>query len=68
MKANGMAELGYNYITLDDCFAMRRNSSTNELFPDPERFPVGFSRIVQLAHDLGKATWLHSRGCMRASF
>ena len=36
-----MAELGYDWVTLDDCFAMRRNSTTGELFPDPDKlFPV----------------------------
>ena len=37
----------------DDCFAMRRNSTTHELYPDPERFPQGFQPLVEKAHALG---------------
>ena len=53
VSSNGMKEAGYNYITLDDCFAMRRNISTGELFPDPARFPRGFTPLVDRAHELG---------------
>jgi hypothetical protein len=34
-------------------FAMRRNSSTNELFPSPELFPRGFAPVVDSAHAAG---------------
>lgn len=38
METNGMIDSGYNYATLDDCFAMRRNSTTHELYPDTVRY------------------------------
>ena len=53
MQMNGMKDAGYEYITLDDCFAMHRNSTTNEMYPDLERFPDGFAPVVQAAHDAG---------------
>ena len=48
-----MAAAGYDYVTLDDCFAMRRNATTGELFPDPVRFPDGFAPLVSAAHAAG---------------
>ena len=50
MKSNGMATAGYEWITLDDCYAMRRDNATGELFPDPALFPNGFDRVVAAAH------------------
>ena len=50
MESNGMRSAGYEYVTLDDCFAMRRNSTTGELFPSPELFPKGFGPVVDRAH------------------
>lgn len=53
IEANGMAALGYDYFTLDDCFAMRRDASDGTLYPDPVRFPQGFAPLVSRAHALG---------------
>jgi hypothetical protein len=53
METNGMREAGYNYATLDDCFAMRRNNSTGELYPSPSLFPNGFANVVEKAHKAG---------------
>ena len=52
MTQNGLISLGYNYFTLDDCFAMRRDSQ-GVLFPDPTLFPNGFTSLVDRAHSLG---------------
>ena len=47
-----MKDAGYNYVTLDDCFAMRR-SAAGQLFPSPELFPAGFAPLVKRAHASG---------------
>ena len=52
MESNGMKDAGYNYVTLDDCFAMRR-SAAGQLFPSPELFPAGFAPLVKRAHASG---------------
>eukprot|EP00038_Savillea_parva_P015184 m.13388 g.13388 ORF g.13388 m.13388 type:complete len:370 (+) comp3036_c0_seq1:103-1212(+) len=52
MVENGMLDLGYNYFTLDDCYAMRRNAN-GTLYPDPSLFPNGFAPLVARAHRLG---------------
>lgn len=52
MKSNGMADVGYDWITLDDCYAMRRDANS-ELYPDPMLFPNGFAKVVAAAHAAG---------------
>ena len=49
---NGMLDLGYEFVLLDDCWAMGRDVNTNVLLEDPERFPSGMAKL---------AKWLHSR-------
>ena len=53
MAANGMQDLGYNYVNLDDCWASKRNTTDGTLTWDTERFPTGIPHLVQ---------WLHARG------
>ncbi len=50
MESNGMRDAGYNYVTLDDCFAMQRDPTTGELFPSRSLFPNGFGPVVERAH------------------
>jgi alpha-galactosidase len=53
MISTGMLNLGYEYVLLDDCWAMGRDEVSKVLLPDPERFPSGMD---------GLADWLHARG------
>jgi len=53
VSTNGLQSAGYDYITLDDCFAMRRNATTGELYPDTGLFPEGFTNVVKAAHGAG---------------
>jgi len=40
MAASGMADAGYEYIVIDDCWQVERDADGN-IVPDPERFPSG---------------------------
>jgi hypothetical protein len=51
MQMNGMQELGFEYVNLDDCWAYERNSS-GHLTWDTQRFPSGMPAL---------ADWLHQR-------
>jgi alpha-galactosidase len=53
MKNNGMYELGYNYVNLDDCWAYPRDPKTQQLTWDPSRFPDGLPNLIK---------WLHGEG------
>ena len=54
MLSNGMANLDWNYLLLDDCWASpERNSTSGALTWDKGRFPSGIPDLV---------SWLHARG------
>ena len=52
MQSNGMQELGWNYVNLDDCWALQRDPHNHTLQWDPERFPSGLPALIG---------WLHER-------
>jgi len=52
MASNGMKDVGYQYINLDDCWAGPRDSNGN-LTPDPDRFPSGMKPLVNYIHSKG---------------
>jgi len=47
MVANGMRDLGYTMINLDDCWGYPRDNVTGEYRWDPSRFPSGIPALVQ---------------------
>ncbi|KAM9305784.1 alpha-N-acetylgalactosaminidase [Gastrophryne carolinensis] len=53
MVDSGWRELGYVYISIDDCWSLKQRDSNGQLQPDPERFPSGIKSL---------ADYLHSRG------
>ena len=53
MATNGLQELGYNYINLDDCWASTRKKSDQTLTWDTVRFPSGLPALI---------SWLHQKG------
>ena len=52
MAASGMADAGYEYIVIDDCWQVERDADGN-IVPDPERFPSGMKALADYIHDLG---------------
>ena len=41
----GYRELGYNIISLDDCWLDRNRDAQGRLQPDPHRFPSGIKAL-----------------------
>ena len=41
----GYRELGYNIISLDDCWLDRKRDAQHRLQPDPHRFPSGIKAL-----------------------
>jgi alpha-galactosidase len=54
MIANGMRDLGYNYIELDDCWASTERDAQGRLMADSSRFPSGSLKPL--------ADYLHQNG------
>lgn len=44
---------GYTMLAIDDCWVGGRNETTQELYPDPERFPHGIASLADYVHAKG---------------
>ncbi len=54
MVSSGMKAAGYKYIILDDGWmAMKRDSVTGNLVPDPKKFPHGMKALADYIHSKG---------------
>ncbi|XP_063790380.1 alpha-N-acetylgalactosaminidase isoform X2 [Pseudophryne corroboree] len=53
MADSGWRELGYVYISIDDCWSLKERDAQGRLQPDPDRFPSGIKAL---------ADYLHARG------
>lgn len=58
---NGWRELGYQYVVLDECFAVTRRAN-GEFVVDSKRFPSGLQALTTYLHslDLYFGVWLHA--------
>jgi len=52
MSTNGMSDLGYTYINMDDCWADYRTSN-GTIVADPSRFPYGLKELADYIHSKG---------------
>jgi alpha-galactosidase len=59
MVSSGMADAGYNYIVIDDCWQIGRDSAGN-ILADPERFPSGMKSLGDYIHSKGLKFGIYS--------
>ena len=59
MVQSGMRDAGYEYIVIDDCWQVGRDSLGN-IIPDPERFPGGMKALADYIHSLGLKFGIYS--------
>ncbi|MEO6534008.1 MAG: glycoside hydrolase family 27 protein [Pseudolysinimonas sp.] len=54
LTANGLAELGYRSLDIDDCWMTHhRDPLTGELVADPAKFPQGIASVARYLHARG---------------
>ena len=53
MVDSGLKDAGYEYIVIDDCWALRQRDENGRLVPDPEKFPEGMCALSDYIHSLG---------------
>mgnify|MGYP001802498556 CR=1 FL=1 len=46
MAADGYKDAGYQYVSIDDCWASKERDSKGRLQPDPKRFPSGIKALA----------------------
>ncbi len=50
--SNGMYDLGYRYISLDDCWSACNRTQNGTLYAEPTRFPNGMASTIAYIHNL----------------
>jgi len=53
MVANGMKAAGYQYVNMDDCWALKERDANGNLVPDPAKFPDGIKALADYVHHDG---------------
>ncbi|WP_181449609.1 NPCBM/NEW2 domain-containing protein [Streptomyces cyaneus] len=49
----GLKDAGYQYVNLDDCWALPSRDANGKLVPDPVRFPNGIKAVADYVHAKG---------------
>ncbi|MFF8730549.1 NPCBM/NEW2 domain-containing protein [Streptomyces sp. NPDC015171] len=49
----GLKDAGYQYVNLDDCWALPSRDADGKLVPDPARFPNGIKAVADYVHAKG---------------
>ncbi|TJZ44027.1 hypothetical protein FCH28_30890 [Streptomyces piniterrae] len=49
----GLADKGYDTVTVDDCWMAKQRGPDGELVPDPEKFPHGMAYVGRQLHQMG---------------
>ncbi|XP_031564499.1 alpha-N-acetylgalactosaminidase-like isoform X2 [Actinia tenebrosa] len=53
MANDGYKDAGYQYVSIDDCWASHNRTSDGQLQPDPKRFPNGIPALANYIHSKG---------------
>ncbi|MGW6793470.1 NPCBM/NEW2 domain-containing protein [Streptomyces chartreusis] len=68
----GLKDAGYEYVNLDDCWALPSRDANGKLVPDPIRFPGGIKAVADYVHakglKLGIYTSAGTKTCNTAGF
>ncbi len=59
MVSSGMKDAGYEYIIIDDCWQVSRDTAGN-IIADPKRFPSGIKALAAYVHSKGLKFGLYS--------
>jgi alpha-galactosidase len=51
--ASGLQDAGYQYVNIDDCWALPERDADGNLVPDPVRFPNGIKAVADYVHAKG---------------
>lgn len=60
MVEKGYKDAGYEYVVIDDCWALRERDENGLLVPDPEKFPHGMKYIADYVHSKGLKFGMYS--------
>ncbi|HWL88885.1 MAG TPA: glycoside hydrolase family 27 protein, partial [Polyangiaceae bacterium] len=58
--SKGLQAAGYQYVNVDDCWALPNRDASGNLVPDPARFPHGIKAVADYVHSKGLKFGLYS--------
>ncbi|RXH94737.1 hypothetical protein DVH24_024421 [Malus domestica] len=58
--STGLAELGYVYVNIDDCWSSPTRNSEGQLVPEPKTFPSGIKALADYIHGKGLKLGIYS--------
>ncbi|TDL18479.1 glycoside hydrolase [Rickenella mellea] len=56
----GLKNAGYQYVNVDDCWALKARGSDGRIVPDPAKFPNGIASVASKVHALGLKMGIYS--------
>jgi len=60
MVDEGYLAAGYEYLVIDDCWALRERGADGKLVPDPAKFPDGMKAVADYVHSKGLKFGMYS--------
>ena len=60
VKSLGLADLGYEYINIDDCWNLEERDANGHQQADPKAFPNGMKSVGDYIHSLGLKFGIYS--------
>ncbi|GMP69626.1 hypothetical protein CsSME_00028818 [Camellia sinensis var. sinensis] len=60
LVSTGLADLGYVYVNIDDCWSALKRNSEDQLVPDPKTFPSGIKALADYVHEKGLKLGIYS--------
>lgn len=60
MVSGGYLDAGYDYLVIDDCWALRERDENGRMVPDPEKFPHGMKAVADYVHSKGLKFGMYS--------
>lgn len=60
MVSDGYLAKGYEYLVIDDCWALKSRDEHGSLVPDPKKFPHGIKYVADYVHDKGLKIGIYS--------
>ena len=60
LVSTGLKDAGYEYVVIDDCWALRQRDENGFLVPDPEKFPSGMKALADYIHSKGLKFGIYS--------
>ena len=60
LVSSGLADCGYEYIVIDDCWSLRERDENGRLVADPVKFPHGRKYVADYVHSKGLKFGMYS--------